>query len=157
MLVIDVTAKVLKPKDYDQVFLNTINTKVKRFDGKVYICKTCHLEVSKSQVLYQAVTNSLYLNEIPEAIKILNRLETSLLCNMLLFKKVVLMAKGKSPKLIGAVVNVPMDVNETFDKLPNCDHIILVKLKKKLMYKSHELLQRSRTFSIVKTKQSLLQ
>ena len=53
---------------------------------------------------------------------------------MLRSKKVVIMAK---PKLIGAVVNVPVDINETFDKLPNCDHIVLTKLKKKLMYKGH--------------------
>ena len=78
----------------------------------------------------QGVANNLYLDEIPEAIKILNKLETFLLCKMLLFKKVIIMAKGLSPKLIGAVVNVRVNVNETVDKLPNCDHIVLVKLKK---------------------------
>ena len=53
-----------------------------------------------------------------------------------LFKKVIIIAKGKSPKLIGAVVNVPVYVNETFDKLPNYGHIVLMKLKKKLMYEA---------------------
>ena len=56
---------------------------------------------------------------------------------MLLFKKVVIMAKRQSPKLIGWVVNVLVDVNATFDKLSNCDHIVLMKIKMKLMYKGH--------------------
>ena len=33
-------------------------------------------------------------------------------------------------------MNVPVDVNETFDKLPNYGHIVLMKLKKKLMYEA---------------------
>ena len=129
--------KILKPKNYDQEFLSAVNTKVKSFDGKVYICKTYQLQVSKSQMLCQGVGNNLYLDETPEAIKTLNKLEAFLLCKMLLFKKVVIMAKGQSPKVIGAVANVPVDVNETFDKLPNCDHVVLMKLKKKLIYKGH--------------------
>ena len=58
--------KVLKPKNYGQEFLSTVNTKVKSFDGKVCICKTCHLPVSKSKVSWQGVANNLYLDEIPE-------------------------------------------------------------------------------------------
>ena len=54
--------------------------------------------------------------------KVLSKLETSLLCKMLLFKEVVIMIKEQIPKLIDAVVNVPVNVNETFDmKLPNHD------------------------------------
>ena len=114
---------------------------MKSFDWRVHVCKTCHLQVSKSQVLCHGVVNNLYLDEIPEAIKTLNKLETTLLCKMLLFKKVVIMAKEQSLKLIGAVVNVLVDVNETFDKLLICDHIVLMKLKKKLMYKGHIFLE----------------
>ena len=51
------------------------------------------------------------------------------------------MAKEQSLKLIGAVVNVLVDVNETLDKLLNCDHIVLMKLKKKLKYKGHIFLE----------------
>ena len=120
----------MKQKKYDQEYLSTVNTKVKHSSGKVNISITCHLKVSKFQVPCQAETNNLCLNQIPEAIKILNKLETSFLCKLLLFKKVVIMAKGQSPKFIGAVVNVPVDVNETFDKLPNLNHIVFIKLKK---------------------------
>ena len=43
-------SKVLKPKYYDHKCLIIFNTKVKSFDGKVYICKIWNLQVSKSQV-----------------------------------------------------------------------------------------------------------
>ena len=138
MLVTDISTeecKCLETKNFDQEFLSTVNTKVKNFDGKVYICKTCHLQVSKSQEPCQALTNNLYLNEITEAIKFLNKLEISLLCKMLLFQKAVIMAKGQSLKLVSTVVNIPVDANETFDKLLNCYDIALMKLKKKLIYK----------------------
>ena len=60
-----------------------------------------------------------------------------MLCKRIHSKKVVIIVKEQSPNLLGAVVNVPVGVNETFDKLPNCDHIALMKLKKKLNYKGH--------------------
>ena len=59
----------------------------------------------------------------------------SLLCKMLLFQKAVIMGKGKSLKLVSTVVNIPLDANETSDKLRNCYDIVLMKLKKKLIYK----------------------
>ena len=34
-------------------------------------------------------------------------------------------------------MKVPVDVDKTFNKLPNCDHIVSMKLKNKLMYKDH--------------------
>ena len=60
-----------------------------------------------------------------------------MLCKRIHSKKVVIIVKEQSPNLLGAVVNVPVGVNETFDKLPNCDHIALMKLKRKLIYKGH--------------------
>ena len=85
----------MKSEKYDQEFLSTVNTTAKSFDGKVYICKAWHLQVSKFQVPCQAVANNLYLDKIPEAIKISNKLETSLPGKMLLFKKVVKWPRGK--------------------------------------------------------------
>ena len=93
--------------------------------------------MKKSQVPCQSVCNNLHLDIVPEEIKSLNRLEIFLVCNMLLFKKIIIMPKGQSPKLQGAVTNIPVDVNETFSKLPSCDNIFLVKLKKKLSFKGH--------------------
>ena len=98
--------------------------------------------MKKSQIPCQSVCNNLHLDIVPEEIKSLNRLENFLICKMLLFKNIVIMPKGQSPKLQSAVINIPVDVNEAFSKLPICDNIFLVKLKKKLSFKGHIFLSR---------------
>ena len=40
------------------------------------------------------------------------------------------MPKGQAPKLHGAIVNEPVDINRTNSLLPNTENIIMVKLKK---------------------------
>lgn len=47
------------------------------------------------------------------------------------------MPKKKGPKLQGAVVNIPVDLNKTFNKLPSCVNVYLVKLRKKLLFKGY--------------------
>ena len=127
-----------KPGKYNLNFLaGVLVNRVVSYDNNFYVCKTCDLKMKKSQVPCQSVCNNLHLDIVPEEIKSLNRLEIFLICKMLLFKKIVIMPKGQSPKLQGAVVNIPVDVNETFSKLPSCDNIFLVKLKKKLSFKGH--------------------
>ena len=115
---------VLKPGKYDlNFFASVVVNQISSFDNKFYVCKTCDLKMKKSQIPCQSVCNNLHLDIVPEEMKSLNRLEIFLICKMLLFKKIVIMPKGQSPKLQGAVINIPVDVNETFSKLPNCDNI----------------------------------
>ena len=47
------------------------------------------------------------------------------------------MLKGQFSKLKGAIVDVPVDVSEAIKKLPCTDNLILLKLKKKLSFRSH--------------------
>ena len=68
-------------------------------------------------------------------------LEKELLCQRLLFKKIVLMPKGQFPKLKGATVNVHMDVSETIKRLPCTDGLTLLKLKKKFSFRGHVYLE----------------
>ena len=120
-----------KPGKHDLNFLaGILVNRAVSFDNNFYACKACDLKMKKSQVPCQSVCNNLHLDIVPEEIKSLNRLEIFLICKMLLFKKIVIMPKDQSPKLQGAVINIPVDVNETFSKLPSCDNIFLVKLKK---------------------------
>ena len=51
------------------------------------------------------------------------------------------MQKGQSPTFLGAVVDVAVDVNETFNNLPSWDNTYSVKLKKRLIF-----IQRSCSF-----------
>ena len=81
-------------------------TDVKGFDNNFYICKTCHIKMKKSQVSCQAVFNKLFVVHIPEEKSCLNRLELFLICKRFLFKKILIMSKGRAPKLHGAIVNV---------------------------------------------------
>ena len=66
----------------------------------------------------------------------MNRLELFLICKQFLFKKVV-MPKGQTPKVKGAIVNVPVDANKTYRQLPYCEDIILLMLKMKLLFAGH--------------------
>ena len=43
----------------------TLFTAIYSFDGKEYICKICHLTVSKGKIPCQAVCNGMYVDEIP--------------------------------------------------------------------------------------------
>ena len=50
-----------------------------------------------------------------------------------LFKKILIIPKGRTPKLYGVIVNVPVDANKKHSLLPNAENIIMVKLKKKVL------------------------
>ena len=80
----------------------------------------------------------LSLKKIPTKLDCLNSLELVLISKRLLFKKIVIMPKGQTPKIHVSKVNVPVNVSETCNHLPreaNCEEVILVKLKKKLLFK----------------------
>ena len=85
--------------------------------------------------------NNLQLDIISDEIKCLNRLDILLICKMLLFQEIAIMQKGQSPTFLGAVVDVAVDVNETFNNLPSWDNTYSVKLKKRLIF-----IQRSCSF-----------
>ena len=111
--------------DKEKYNINKIREKitdVRSFHNNFYICKTCPIKMEKSQVPCQA-----------EEISCLNQLELFLICKIFLIKKILIMPKGQTPKLHGAIVNVPVDVNKTYSLLPNSKNIIIVKLKKKIV------------------------
>ena len=125
---------------YDREFVNKLNTNVTNFDGNYYICKTCDTHTRKLRVPGQAVVNGLIIEKIPKELDCLNTLELVLISKRLLFKKIVIMPKGQTPKMHGSIVNVPVNVSETCNHLPrerNCEEVILVKLKRKLCFKGH--------------------
>ena len=48
----------------------------------------------------------------------LNTFEAILITKRLLFKKIIIIPKGKTPKIYGSIVNVPVNVSETCAQLP---------------------------------------
>ena len=63
------------------------------------------------------MVNSLQLKNVPEELDCLNTLEVILITKKLLFEKIVITPKGKTPKLHGSVVNVSVNVNKTCNQL----------------------------------------
>lgn len=112
------------------------------YDGQHYVCQTCHkkLKSKKPQIPCQAVSNKLEIVDFPPGFPQLRKLEQVLIAQRLLFKKVAIMPKGQCPKLKGAICNVPVENTDICDVLPrpaDCNGLILIKLKRKLMYNGH--------------------
>ena len=63
------------------------------------------------------MVNSLQLKNVPEELDCLNTLEIILITKKLLFEKIVITPKEKTPKRHGSVVNVSVNVSETCTQL----------------------------------------
>ena len=84
--------------------------------------------------------NKLEVFNLPSELLDVNKLEKVLIAKRILFKKVVIMPKGNSPKVKGAICNVPVDAEDVCNVLPRpaCSNgLLLLKLKRKLMYHGH--------------------
>ena len=68
------------------------------FDGKEYICKTCHVKLLKGQLPAQAVVNNLFVDESPTELSALEELEQIIVAQRIVFEKLVIMPKGQQRK-----------------------------------------------------------
>ena len=57
------------------------------FDGKEYICKTCHSKAIKGRLSCQAAVNNLYVDDIPTELESLKKLEQILIAKRIMFEK----------------------------------------------------------------------
>jgi hypothetical protein len=88
----------------------------------------------------EACCNNLELEDVPEELACLNKLEEHLIALNVPFVKLMALPKGGQFGVHGPVVCVPSNVSETVKSLPrpqNVDQIIRVKLKRKLAYKGY--------------------
>lgn len=109
-----------------------------------WICHCCHNHLKKGQMPSLAVVNNLKLVEIPPQLACLNIIETHLVKKVVSFQKVMPLPKGKQNCIVGNVILVPSEVNDTINSLPRVadqSQTIRVKLKRKLSYKGHCLSQ----------------
>jgi hypothetical protein len=114
------------------------------FDGKEYVCKTCHAKLLKGQQPCQAVVNTLFVDETPTELAALEKLEQILIAQRIVFEKIVVMPKGQQRKIKGAICNVPVECSQTCNVLPrppDRSGIILLKLKRKLQFRGHVYFQ----------------
>lgn len=114
------------------------------FDGKQYICRTCHSKVIKGKLPCQAVVNNMYVDEIPTELSSLGKLEQILIAQRIVFEKIVVMPKGQQRKIKGAICNIPVECDQTCNQLPrppDRSGIIMLKLKRKLQFRGHVYFQ----------------
>ena len=110
------------------------------FDGKEYICKTCHSKVKDGKLPCQSVVNNMFVDEIPRQLATLEKLEEILIAQRIVFEKIIVMPKGQQRKIKGAICNVPVECDQTCCILPRPSErsgIIMLKLKRKLEFKGH--------------------
>ena len=82
----------------------------------------------------------LEVSELPKEFRGCQRLERVPIARRLLFKEISIMPKGQSPKLKGALCNVPIDVVDVCKTLPrpaDNNRIVIVKLKRKLQCRGY--------------------
>jgi len=125
-------------------FQNNTFFKSREFDGKEYVCTTCHSKLKKGKVPPQAVSNNLKIFDLPESISTLRRLEKNIIAKRILFKRITIMPKGQCPKIKGSICNVPIKADEICNVLPrgmDNNGVVQVALKKKLNFKSNVYLE----------------
>ena len=110
------------------------------FDGREYICKTCHSNAVKGRLPCQAIVNNLYVDDVPTDLENLQKLEQIIIAQRIVFEKVIVMPKGQQRRIKGAICNVPIECDQTCNILPRPPErsgIILLKLKRKLQFRGH--------------------
>ena len=65
------------------------------FDGKPYVCKTCHSKCMQGSISCQSVVNNLYVDDVPNDLEVLSKLEQILVAKRIVFEKIVIMPKGQ--------------------------------------------------------------
>ena len=111
-------------------------------DGKEFICTTCHLDLRKDKIPCQAVANNLQIDDVPKVIDDLTHLEMRCISLRIPFMKIYALRKGGQGKIDGPCVNVPATMEpivEILPRLPKDLKMIMLKLKRKLQYKSHHI------------------
>ena len=111
-------------------------------EKKEWLCSTCKMHLKKNKVSPFAAVNGMQFQTKPPFLD-LNELEWRLLAPRLAFVNLMQAPRGNQLKINGNIVNVPADASSTVNLLPRLENetgTINVQLKRKLQYKSFELL-----------------
>ncbi|XP_073714001.1 uncharacterized protein [Misgurnus anguillicaudatus] len=106
----------------------------------LWICYTCHRKILRGQLPEESVANNMHLEDIPKELKCLNSLEQHLIALNIPFLKLLCLPRGGQRACHGPVVCIPVNTTNMTNILPRneCDdHMIKIKLKRKLTYKGH--------------------
>jgi hypothetical protein len=115
-------------------------------NGHYYCCKTCYSYLKKKKCPSTAVANQLYLDSIPDELKI-TEMENQLIAKDLLFMKISQLPKSRLEKIVDKVINVPIedvDIEKTiasFPRLLSDSQVQFVRLKRKQQYKNSHIME----------------
>ena len=116
-----------------------IFTSVLSYDGRAYICITCHKKLLKRLVPFQAVIHKLGTVSLPKEFESVNKLEGMPFSKRILSKKITTMFKGQTSKIKRKICNIPVQEIGTncsiLPRRPKTNGIVILKLKKKLNIK----------------------
>ena len=110
-------------------------------DDIEWLCKTCYKYLGKNKIPPCAIINGMKFTEKP-AFFDLNELECRLLVPRIAFQNLMQAPRDKQLKIYGNIVNVPANVIDTVNSLPQTlsdTSTIKINLKRKLQYKSSAL------------------
>jgi len=112
-------------------------------NGKEYICNTCHSSLRMEMMPCQAVANNLEIPDVPQELSVLSHLEMRCISLRIPFMKICALRKGGQGKIDGPCVNVPAKtdqlVDEVLPRVPEDLQMIMLKLKRRMKYKSHHI------------------
>ena len=114
-----------------------------------FICRTCKKWLMKRdpKLPPHSVANGLVLDVIPEELQGLCDLERRLLSKRIPFMKLVSLPRGKQYGIRGPCVNVPAKLDAVCDllpRLPGDAQMVHFKLKRRLRYKGHHMVEKIR-------------
>ena len=93
----------------------------------------------------QTVLNNLGITFLSKEFESIHKLETLLVSRRILFKKVVIMPKGKLSNIKSSLCNIPVnevyDICETLPRQPDSNDLLIVKLKGQAEHCSHVLFE----------------
>ena len=105
-----------------------------------------------------AVANGLELDDIPLPLQDLSSLEVVFISRRIPFMKLLGLPRGKQKAIHGCVVNIPVEPEQTLFVLPRAptpDSVIAVKLKRKIQYRGHVVMQNIQPYKIKQALQLL--
>ena len=114
----------------------------KKNEQEEYICITCHRTLVRQKMPCQAVANGLLLPPIPDELQHLSRLEVRCISLRIPFMRIHAMKKGGVGRITGPCINVPSTlepITHILPRVPEDTHLILIKLKRMLVYRSSYL------------------
>ena len=90
------------------------------FDGKIYVCNTCHSKAIQGKVPCQATLKNLYFDDVPTKLESLKKLEQIIIARQIVFEKIL------------------VNCDQTCNIFPDRSGIILLKLKRKIQFRGHD-------------------